>query len=204
VAHRFLHVAGRPAIHDRNGTADVLRALPHVRSKITVTIRCLLPGYVDALVRVMKLRIPPHVELVIAEDDVDDYWELYAGQDILVMPRRFGGMSLPIQEAMAAGMPVILGAHDVYAQAHGRRGWVVPSRKTDRFMAKTWIDVYGVNERDLAAKIDEFATDATLFVDGQAAARDWAHRHSWDSLKPRYVELLEGVEVGNDSVQGDQ
>jgi len=203
-ATAFLHVAGRPAVKDRGGTTDVLRALPHVKSEITITFRCLLPGYIDQLVRATQVRLPANVEMVVEENDVDCYEELYEGQDVLVAPRRFAGLSLPCQEAMAAGMPVIFGAHDVYAQAHARRTWAVPSRKVDRLLTRVWIDVFEVDPRMLAAKIDEFATDATLFVDGQAAARDWAHRHSWDSLKPRYVELLEGVEVGNDSVHGDQ
>ena len=38
----------------------------------------------------------------------DDQWRLYAGFNALIMPRRYGGLCLPMNEALTSGLPVIM------------------------------------------------------------------------------------------------
>lgn len=186
-ATHFCHVIGRPAVHDRNGTIDLLAALPFVRSPITVTIRCQDPGYIPSILH--RRSIPANVQLIVRSADIPDYWDLYAGQDVLVMPRRFGGLCLPCNEGLGAGMPVIMpniDPNNTWLPAD----WLVPATKTGTFMAKTRIDVYTTDPRALAAKIDQFATDHTFYAEAQTTARDLAKRHSWDALLPEYRRVL--------------
>jgi glycosyltransferase involved in cell wall biosynthesis len=194
----FLHVIGRPAAYDRSGTPELLRALQYVTAPITLTIRCLQADYVDGLLDNLGLPPSDNVTLVVDTSDVRDYWDLYQGQHVLVAPRRWGGMSLPVQEAMGAGMPVIMGSHDVYARDAAQRvpvEWAVPSRHASWFPARTRVDIFSVDPKALAAKIDQFATDTQTAADGYEAAREWAATHSWEALKPAYDSLFAGSEL---------
>jgi glycosyltransferase involved in cell wall biosynthesis len=188
-AKNFLHIIGRPAAYDRNGTRELMRAVPHITANITIRLCCLNGNYLKDIYTAMQGACPNNVDLIFDNTTPANYWELYDDADVLIMPRRWGGMSLPIQEAMGAGMPVILAAHDVYS-AHARQDWVVASQPNSHFHARTQIDIHAVNPQALAAKIDLFAQSEQLVVDSYAAARSWADRHSWQALKPTYEAVF--------------
>lgn len=189
-ATNFLHVVGRPAIHDRAGTADFLRALHYVRSEINVTITCQEPGYVERLVS-NNGGLPGNISLTVADGDVKDYWDLYAHQHVLVSPRRFGGLSLPMQEACAAGMPVIAPAISPTVDWLPS-DWLVWAAHMGSFKAHTSVDLYTVHPRQLAEKIDAFASDSGYYRDSSARALGIAKRLSWQELKPEYERVLAG------------
>jgi glycosyltransferase involved in cell wall biosynthesis len=189
VAKNFLHVIGRPAAYDRNGTLEVLRALQFVKEPIRLTLSCLQAGYIIDCIRVMQ--IPDHVKVDIVESQYPDYWSIYENQDVMIMPRRWGGMSLPIQEGMAAGMPVIVGSSDVYSKQVPDE-WVVQAHYATAFQARTRIDVFTVDAQELAARIDVFASDTATMLRGVQSAYWWAETHSWKALKPLYVDLMSG------------
>jgi hypothetical protein len=181
-AVNFLHVVGRPAIHDRNGTADLLSALAHVCSPITVTITCQDKDYVRDLAA--RVTIPANVNLVLNGGDRANYWDNYVDQDVLLMPRRFGGLCLPAQEAIGAGMPVIM--PDIEPNTWLPDSWLVPASYADTFIARTEIDVYSVHRKALAMAIDRFATDEAFFAQARATAAEIAHHCSWESQRPVY------------------
>lgn len=191
VATQFLHIVGRPAAHDRNGTVALLSALAHVTASVTVTVRCQLPGYVSGLIAAERIRTPPNVTLIVHPGDVTDYWELYEG-DVLIMPRRFGGLCLPAQEAIGAGMPVIMPAiapNIDWLPAD----WLVPATMAGSFHARSSIDLYTTSDRELAAKIDQFATDATFYASARAKAADIATELSWTAMRSEYDRILAGA-----------
>lgn len=183
----FLHVVGRPAVEDRNGTRDLLEALEHVTAEVRVTIRCQQGGYVTGLKP--RLRTPKNVTLEIDPGDIENYWDLYTG-DVMIMPRRFGGLCLPVNEALGAGMPVIM--PDVSPNEWLPTDWLVPAGWQKRFLAKQHVDVYGVNPIDLARKIDQFATDPEFYLKARDEAQRLRAEYSWETLKPRYEEVLHG------------
>lgn len=185
-AHQFLHIVGRPAVGDRNGTADLLGALPYVRSPITMTIRCQDPAYVPSLLNMRG--VPANVELVIVSADIPNYWDAYTGADVLVMPRRFGGLCLPVNEALGAGMPVIMPA--IEPNHWLPADWLVPATKSGSFMAKTRIDLHTTDPRALAERIDRFATDRAFYAESQTIATDLAKRNSWEALLPEYQRVF--------------
>jgi hypothetical protein len=76
-ARRFLHIVGRPAIHDRNGTLDLLLSLQHVTATIEVTIKCQQPGWVGGLINDHSIRTPNNVTLTIESGDAEHYWDNY-------------------------------------------------------------------------------------------------------------------------------
>jgi glycosyltransferase involved in cell wall biosynthesis len=186
-ATRFVHIGGWPAIHDRNGTTDLLEALQFVQSPITVAIK---GQDAHALGKLMRgYRVPSNVELIFDARDVPDYWDNYSDGDVLVMPRRFGGLCLPTNEALGAGMPVIMpdiSPNNTWLPAE----WLVSATCEAQFKARTLIDIHTVDHRALAAKIDQFATDATFYAHAEATARDMAKRMSWESLRPEYDRMF--------------
>ncbi|WP_280466816.1 glycosyltransferase [Nocardia cyriacigeorgica] len=185
-AARFLHLVGRPAIHDRNGTADFVEALRYVRSTITVTIKCQDPAYVNRLPLGL---VPENVTLTVDVSDTPNYWDNYRDSDVLVMPRRFGGLFLPINEALAAGMPTIMpdiSPNNTWLPHE----WLVPARRAGEFRARSMIELYTVDHQALAAKIDQFASHDAFFVDAQKRARWIAEQRSWPILKPVYERIL--------------
>lgn len=190
-ATHFLHIVGRPAIHDRAGTVEFLYALENVKESVRVTIRCQTKDYVQSLIKVHDITIPAHVELDVKDVDVPNYWDMYEGQ-VLVAPRRYGGMSLPMQEAVANMMPVI--STDVVPQRDWLPAdWLVPVTETGTFMARTTIQNYRASEKALAAKIDQFASDAEYYQAQSYKAARIADTISWETLKPQYLEVLSGL-----------
>lgn len=189
-ATRFLHVIGRPAIWDRNGTVELLYALESVKSELAVTITCQEPGYVESLINEHAIHIPNHVGLHIDSRDIENYWDIYTNQHVLVLPRKFGGMSLPMQEACAAGMPVI--ATDISPNHDWLpTEWLVPAHRSGDFMARTKIDLYSADILDLAAMIDLFASSPTVYRSAAKTALDIADSLSWREQGPRLKRLIE-------------
>ena len=152
----FLHLVGRPAIHDRNGTPDVLAALRHVKSDIRLTVKCQDVNYLAQLR--IHAHVPPNVELIVDSSDTRDYWDNYRVGDVMILPRRYGGLCLPVNEALGAGMPVIMtdiSPNNQWLPAE----WLVPATKTAEFMACNRVDVHQADSVALAARIDLFASD---------------------------------------------
>lgn len=189
-ASRFLHVVGRPTVnHDgsplhRNGTVDVIKALQRVSADIEVTFRCQQPGYVEALLE----QHPVGVNVTVESGDTPNYWDNYTGQHVLLMPRRFGGLCLPVNEALGAGMPVVMtdiNPNNTWLPAE----WLVETHHAGEFTAKQRVTCHRADPEQLAATIvrmtqPEFYRTATLKA---ARLRD---RYSWDTMKHRYVEVF--------------
>lgn len=173
-AKKFLHIAGHKTMNDRNGTMIVLEAMKYIKSDVEVVIRTQddLPPISDHRLTVIK-------------DDVKDNRDLYDA-DVLLLPRRYGGLSLQRNEALALGMPVIM--LDIEPNQELPRDWLVPATLKERTMIKTMIDVYDAKPEDLAKKIDEFA-DRNIGLDS-VWAFDFAYRRRWPLMKREYKKVF--------------
>lgn len=190
-ARNFLHVVGRPATRDRNGSEDLLASLQYVTASIRLTVTCQEPGFVENLLP--RFRIPPNVGLIVRSGDVQCNTDLYRGQDVLLMPRRFGGLCLPLNEAVGFGMPCVLpdiSPNNTWLPSD----WLVPAAHAGQFMVKqNVVDVYSVDHRALAHKIDALASDAGFYAKAKAEAAELRDNLSWIALRPEYERVLLGV-----------
>lgn len=145
---KLLHVVGTLAVHDRNGTLDVLHALKHSRANYTLEIRSQHPLPDEYMVDDYRLRY--------IIDDMSNPADLYKGYDGMILPRRYGGLSLTMNEALMSGLPVIM----LDISPNNRilpKEWLVPAYKAGQFMARTAIDVYNADILELGSKIDWIA-----------------------------------------------
>lgn len=192
VAKNFLHVAGRPAIHDRNGTLDVMKALAHVTETVTVTFTCQEPGYLGSLIHDHHIRTPDNVTMVIQTADYPNYWDIYQGHQVLIQPRRFGGLCLPMQEAMGAGMPVVM--PDISPNEYSLPPeWLVPATEVTRIGSAGNIAVYESSTKHIASLIDRFASDPGFYAESVESVEALAQERSWKVLKPLYDNLLSSM-----------
>lgn len=158
----FLHVAGRRTVGDRNGTATFLRAAAVSRVRAVVTTQQPLPPVPDNV----TVRVDPA------------RWDIYEGCDVLVLPRRYGGLSLVVQEAMACGLAVLVPdcpPNDFWPTIrHPASPSNVMRGKHLRFRCHD-TDVRVLADRMLhlsPAEID----------DAKQASHDWARAHTWEAL----------------------
>lgn len=183
----FLHVVGHSAMADRAGTRSVMMALRRVRCPMRVV-------FVTQDRRLPSFAHPRHVRVERRLGGVTDYWNLYDGADVLVAPRRYGGLCLPAQEAMAAGLAVVM--TDVEPQ---RSTWpIVPVTARPAGSIRTQAGDVGLVQADpvaLAAVMDSLAEDRELLRTHREASTAWAATHSWDAMKPEYSERLEALSV---------
>lgn len=179
---RLVHVAGHRATGDRNGTLIVLQALRMVRRPVEVRIFCQ-----DS--RMPSARgIAPRVRLATRIGGVADRWSQYEDADLLVLPRRYGGLCLPVHEAAAAGLGLVLSATPPNGDwpamlLHARPGGSVRTAAGE-------IGFANVDPRILATAIDSLAQDPESVVRLRRLASDWADAHSWEKLRPLYESEL--------------
>lgn len=172
---RFLHVAGYKLHQDRNGTDALLRAIPLVTSQdieFTIFSQHHIPGIDDPRVQV-------------ANTNLLNYWDLYQHGDALLLPRRYGGLCLPQQEAAAAGLVVVM--PDVLPNPIGCHPRALfPVRGLDE---SGGYPVCSVDPAILAMQIDSVAEWG---VDEVAEVLDYqrARVHPWSAWAERYREFF--------------
>jgi glycosyltransferase involved in cell wall biosynthesis len=194
----FLHVAGRAAAHDRNGTMTVIESAKYLQTNAKILIHFQgqqgVGHQVTHTLDDYETMIAAHNEkgnIIVRHEEIDNYEDIYKDGDALILPRRYGGNCLPLNEALSTGMPVIMpdiSPNNSFLDAT----WLVPALKMAYFTPRTVIDIYGVPEQLLAAKIDEFALMPPEQADAHnQIANALADKVSWDTMKPRYKEALE-------------
>ena len=183
VANVFIHNAGHGQRGFAKGTPQILDAMEYVQSDVKVIVRG-QPG--ERRIReLFSAHHDPRVELRLDEFSEQD---LYSEGDVFINAEQFNGLSLPLQEAYASGMPVVT---------------------TDRYPANTWLPKsillpvdHVVQDREavqftrsmvtpqaIAAQIDAlYGRDISRY---SQTGKEWAENHSWRVVGPQIIEVLE-------------
>lgn len=176
---KFLHVVGTLAAADRNGTLLLIGALKHTKEEFDIVIKSqqeLPPEYKTDDRRVSyKFGSEPEVA------------DIYKDFDAMIMPRRFGGLCLPMQEALMSGLPVIMSAISPNIEILPQE-WLVRALHFGTIQTRSSIDLYATPATELAAKIDEFAKKD--LENEKITAFEIAHREfAPSSLQEAYNQL---------------
>ena len=187
---RFLHMAGRPAVHDRNGTLETIEAFKRVKcSDATLTVRVQGRGE-----EYRAAAEDPRIAIDTA--DIPNYWEAYQGFDCLVLPRKYGGLCLSMQEALGSGIPVIMTDTSPNSEVLPEK-WLTQATKTGEFMTRAMIDIHTADVAALAAKLDELcgltAAEAEIHF---SRARRFRDAWSWDAMKVEYRAVIAEITHG--------
>lgn len=180
---RVLHVAGHRAVADRNGTLQLLQAARLVRSPMVIRILTQ-----DGRLPRIKPHRHPRVEVIGEPGGRPNYWDLYDDADLLMLPRRYGGLCLPTQEAMACGLAVAM------TDCPPNEYWPnlpLHARKRQNLNTATGlVPMWAADPRGISDKLDRMAKNPEALAGQQAASLEWARAHSWDAMLPFYMDEL--------------
>lgn len=183
-AKTFVHVGGTPAMEDRNGTQAVIDAWSRVRGDTKLVVYTQMSNY-----RVKDRRID------LRRGVVPDQVDFYRDADVMVMPRRFGGLCLPLNEALSCGLPVVM--TDLEPQNEFLPDeTLMPTVWSKEIMAKTKIDVYSTMPSEIAKVVNRLAEDPALVERMSKESDDIASMISWERLAPMYLRTFEAVVAG--------
>lgn len=186
-AKTFLHVIGHRTQQDRNGTRTVMHAFRSV-SPTKLIVRSQDP--------VTRIQLGTGVELDIRVDDIPNSADLYSEGDVLILPRRFGGQSLVLNEALASGLPVLM--TDCSPQnSFLPQPMLIPAHPSGTLRTAVGpIRLYDCAPRSLAEKVQQLMRDPGLVERLSTQANELADSISWETLRPRYITELEKVAAG--------
>ncbi len=181
-SNRLLHIAGKEAIHDRNGTQSVIEMLKYSKANYELVIRSQTELKTNCNDDRLKIMVGNEQNRV----------DLYKGFDAMVLPRRYAGLCLPMNEALMSGLPVFM-TNISPNNTVLPEGWLFDSNKTGQFMAKTMIDIYEADPQHMAEVIDNYFNQ-----NDKSQAKDEAYfigyeNFSIEVLKEKYLEIINGI-----------
>jgi len=198
-AIHFVHNGGNGSYADRNGTALLTKAIPYIKSPIKLTINSQISDhqitstiqqYQAQLKEFHKTTTTP-MEINFNNNKTIDYEDLWSSGDVFVFPERFNALSLPLQEARAAGMYVIAGNRFPINKWLPLEGLIPVTGYKNVYAADGVVASAQYQPQDLANKIDKvYNTDITQYSkDGLK----YAEKNSWKCLRPKYKEHIQSV-----------
>lgn len=184
----FVHNAGHGGLKGRNGTAEVLAALRYVESGADFVVRSQSPIVGNG--GLSTTRGGGSIRYITGTQPYDT---LYDEGDVFLFPEGFNGLSLPLQEAAAAGMLIMAGARwPMTAWLHDDP--LIPVHHYSRERIGPPYSEYErahYDPRAIAAKVDEwYGRDIAEY---SRVARQWAEENSWGVWGPVYRGLLKNL-----------
>jgi glycosyltransferase involved in cell wall biosynthesis len=175
---RILHIGGKAAAMDRNGTDSIIEMLKYSKADYELVIKTQ-----------SKLKIEcDDPRLTIDNGNPDNEADMYIGFDAMVLPRRYAGLCLPMNEALMSGLPVFMTDispnHFILPSE-----WLTEASVIDVVRTKKPVDVYNVDPAKLAKLIDDYAeSDQTEAK--QMAVRIAEDNFLADNLVHKYLEVF--------------
>lgn len=185
------HIAGRVATNDRNGTMSFLNMVKKMGNSFKYVIYIQTPKETkgvelyDEINKEIKrtIRDVPNLKVVY---DIEDNTEMYKEMDLLVLPRRYGGLCIPMLEALSAGIPVIMPNVSPNEDLLPDK-WLVRANSLNQFVTRARVEVFDCEANDIMDRVLNVSTD---IVASNLLARNISRKLSWESMKPKYLQLF--------------
>jgi glycosyltransferase involved in cell wall biosynthesis len=180
--NRILHIAGKKAAKDRNGTDTVLQMLKYSKADYELVIRS--QSEIETDIKDSRLRI----EI----GNPDNREDMYSGFDAMVLPRRYAGLCLPMNEALMSALPVFM--TDIPPNNHILpKEWLVESSLISLFRTKVRIELFEANKEKLANQIDEYVNNKNKNEYKEKAYQIGIDNFSPDNLLDKYLEVISHI-----------
>lgn len=180
--NKLLHIGGKAAIYDRNGTNSVIDMLKHSSSDYELVIK-------SQTILKMESEDKRITALVGNEINRED---MYSGYDAMILPRRYAGLCLPMNEALMSGLPVFM--TDISPNniiLPGR--WLSDANFVKDFMARIGIKLYEADPESMAVVVDKYFSQDNLSNDKQEAFDIGYNNFSSEKLKNSYLDLINSL-----------
>lgn len=178
--YRLLHIAGKKAAKDRNGTDSVVEMLHYSKQDYELVIKS--QSELDIKSKDSRLKI----EI----SNIEENKSLYEGFDAMVLPRRYAGLCLPMNEALISGLPVFMTDISPNNQILPKH-WLVQSEQIDKLRTRTMLDVYSADPKRLAKTIDHYFHKPKTMIDEKNLAFEIGYNNfSSNVLKDKYIDVL--------------
>lgn len=178
----ILHIGGHPTRDDRDGTFTVLEYTRHVPPTHTLTITSQNKHFRR------QPRSKAHIHYQYG--DHDSLAPIYANHDLLLLPRRWGGQSLKLNEALASGLPVLMPNFPPQNLFLPPEMLIRASEGNTMRTQAGWVETCRVQGNDLKVAVRRYLTDDDLVSRMSKWAGDWANEHSWRKWAPKYQKLF--------------
>lgn len=173
----FIHNAGHGGLGGRNGTKELIKAMEYVKSDIQLIINSQIPIQTN------------NDKIKVIVKDYEGYQEIWKNEgDIFIFPEKFNGLSLPIQEAISVGMPVMCGDRYPF-NAYLPKELLIPVEKYQGERIAVEFDLAVINPKDIAKKIDEWANKDIAKISQEM--NDLAEMLSWTNLKDKWKSEIQ-------------
>ena len=180
--NRLLHVGGKFAAKDRNGTDTILQMLKYSKANYELVITTQkFPEF-----NINDSRI------TVDNSNPDNREELYNGFDAMLLPRRYAGLCLPMNEALISGLPVFMtdiSPNNLILP----KEWLVKSEHINSFQAKSLVDVYDGNPEHLASIVDEYMDNKDKREMKDSALQIGLNHFAKNNLKDKYLDLISHI-----------
>lgn len=194
----FIHIVGRPTYEDRNGTLEFLEAIKNFGGGYKFVVYHQTPTDENGKKNFKQVeealgyaRLNSDVEII--KDIPDNRW-LYVIGDVLVLPRKYGGLCLPCQEALSCGLPVIMPNIDPNEKLLPL-DWLCDAEKVGSFKFHAEVEIFRANVDSLVEKMEKM-TSVEYYGEARERAENIANALDWKHLKNYYLKIF------NDTVAG--
>ena len=178
--NRILHIGGKAVSEDRNGTKSVVDMLKYAEEDFQVVIRTQTP--LD-----IKCDDP---RLVIDNTDSESREGMYDGFDAMVLPRRYAGLCLPMNEALMSGLPVFMTDISPNNKILPQE-WLVKSNKIGILKTRAVLDVHAADPKSLARMVDDYMKQKSKIAEKKQAFEIAMNNFAAENLKQKYLDILE-------------
>lgn len=178
--NRILHIGGKAASEDRNGTNSVVEMLEHSQEDFEVVIRTQTPLSI-------KSKNP---RLIIENDNSENRESMYDGFDAMILPRRYAGLCLPMNEALMSGLPVFMTDVSPNNKILPEE-WLAQSNKIGVLKTRAILDIYNADPRNLASIVDSYMKEKSNISYKKQAFEIGMNNFSAENLKQKYLDILE-------------
>ena len=180
--NRILHVAGKKASKDRNGTETVIDMLKYSKGDYELVIRS--QSEIESKIKDSRLTI----EIGNPENRED----MYDRFDAMVLPRRYAGLCLPMNEALLSALPVFM--TNISPNNHVLpQDWLVKSDSIGTIRTKIRLELFEANPRDLAKTIDDYMSVKDKRLYKEQAYNIGITNFSPNVLKDKYLKIISQI-----------